>query len=127
MTIITNRPVPVPARQARWTRLGITLGHTNSAAKRTEIQSAVETMTWVEPNDLHHVLDTAPTRFVIASLFYGRPWALHRAAVTDLGEEDTGRSRRLIALESVNGERFLLLDVGYEVIDLLHETPTHTR
>ena len=37
-----------------------------------------------------------------------------------------GGARRLIGLHSVTGDRYVLLDLGYEVIDLLlHQTDIH--
>ena len=67
-----------------------------------------------------------PVRFVVASLFYGRGWALHRAAVTLLAADGgSGRGVRLIGLESVTAERYLLLGTGHETLDLLHERTAH--
>jgi hypothetical protein len=119
----------VPDRQARWTRLGITMGHTNTEAKRARIRATIDAMHWADPDQLHELLHAAPVRFHVASLFYARPWALAAAAVTELPDEavlfaDTTESRqRLIGLRSVTGERYVLIDLGYEVIDVLHETP----
>jgi hypothetical protein len=70
------------------------------------------------------VLETAPARFMVAGLFYQRPWALHAAAVAALSSDELGRSRRLIGLHSVIGERHVLIDLGYEAIQLLTDTPT---
>jgi hypothetical protein len=115
--------------QARWTRLGITMGHTNTEAKRARIRAAIDAMHWVDPDELAELLHAAPVRFHVASLFYGRGWALAAAAVTELPDEavlfaDTTESQqRLIGLRSVTGERFVLIDLGYEVIDVLHDTP----
>jgi hypothetical protein len=110
-------------RQVCWTRLGNALGYTNTEAKRSEIRNALAHMAWLEPAQLAGVLDTAPTRQVIASLFYGRAWALHSAAVATLPADAAGRDRALIGLAAVTGERYVLLHVGYEVIELLHDTP----
>ena len=124
----TGRTAGLPARQARWTRLGATMGYTNTPAKRAAVHAAVESMVWVDPHRLAGVLGTAPVRFVVAGLFYGRAWQLHAAATTPLptGGELTAvgpdGARRLIGLQSVTGDRYLLLDLGYEVIDLLHQT-----
>jgi hypothetical protein len=124
----TGRIAGLPARQARWTRLGATMGYTNTAAKRAAIHAAVESMDWVDADRLADVLGTAPIRFVVAGLFYGRTWQLCSAASTALptsGElTAVGRDGacRLIGLQSVTGDRYLLLDLGYEAIDLLHQT-----
>ena len=124
----TGRTAGLPARQARWTRLGATMGYTNTPAKRAAIHAAVESMVWVDPHRLADVLGTAPVRFVVAGLFSGRAGQLHAAATTPLptGGEPTAVGpdgpRRLIGLQSVTGDRYVLLDLGYEVIDLLHQT-----
>ena len=127
----TGRPAGLPARQARWTRLGTTMGYTNTPAKRAAIHAAVDCMVWVDPHRLADVLDAAPVRFVVAGLFCGRPWQLSCAASTALptsgGLTAVGPDgpRRLIGLQAVTGDRYVLLDLGYEVIDLLHQTAIH--
>jgi hypothetical protein len=113
-----------PARQVTWTRLGNTLGHTNTETKRAEIREAITRMTWRDPAEMAYILDSAPARQVVASLFYGRAWALEYAAVVALPVDAAGRERRLIGLAAVTGERYVLLHVGYEVIQLLHDAPT---
>jgi hypothetical protein len=110
-----------PPRQLTWTRMGNALGYTNTEAKRAEIRDAIEQMVWRDPGELPDVLTTAPARQVIASLFYGRAWALWRAAVVTLPAELAARDRRLIGLASVTGDRFVLLHAGVEVVDLLHD------
>ena len=120
--------LPLPTRQARWTRLGIAMGYTDTPGKRAAICTAVDSMVWVDPDQLADILDTAPLRFVVAGLFSGRAWQLYSAATTPLpgsaGLTTVGPdgARRLIGLQSVTGDRYLLLDLGYEVIDLLHDT-----
>ena len=127
----TGRTAGVPARQARWTRLGAAMGYTNTPAKRAAIHAAVDCMDWVDPQRLADVLGTAPVRFVVAGLFCGRTWQLCSAASTALptsGEPTAvgpDGACRLIGLQSVTGDRYLLLDLGYEVIDLLHQTAIH--
>ena len=111
------------ARQTVWTRLGNALGYTNTEAKRGEIRAAAEQMVWRAPAELAAVLDTAPARQVIAALFYGRTWALDRAAVVDLPTDEAGRARRLIGLAAVTGQRYVLLHTDHEVIDLVHDHP----
>ena len=67
-----------------------------------------------------------PLRLMVNSLFYcGRRWALSRVAVIALPDErgTFTRHRRLVGLETVTSERYVLLDLGYEAIDLLHDTP----
>ena len=129
----TGRTAGLPARQARWTRLGTTMGYTNTPAKRAAIHAAVESMVWVDPHRLADVVDAAPVRFVVAGLFCGRTWQLCSAARAALptGGELTAVGpdgpRRLIGLQSVTGDRYLLLDLGYEVIDLLHQTTIRPR
>ena len=127
----TGRTAGLPARQARWTRLGAAMGYTNTPAKRAAIHTAVEAMVWVDPHRLADVLDAAPVRFVVAGLFCGRAWQLSSAATTPLpGSSELTAvgpdgARRLIGLQSVAGDRYVLLDLGYEVIDLLHQTTIH--
>ena len=124
----TGRPAGLPARQARWTRLGATMGYTNTPAKRAAIHTAVDAMVWVDPQRLADLLGTAPVRFVVAGLFCGRAWQLSSAATTatptsgELTAVGPDRARRLIGLQTVTGDRYVLLDLGYEVIDLLHQT-----
>jgi hypothetical protein len=128
MTNTLPTPRHLPTRQSQWTRLGIGMGYTNTAAKRAAIHVAIEGMVWVDIRALADVLDAAPVRFVVAGLFYGRAWQLRLAATTPLpgsaGLSTVGPDgdRRLIGLQSVTGDRYLLLDLGYEVIDLLHLT-----
>jgi hypothetical protein len=112
-----------PAWQVTWTRLGNTLGYTNTEAKRAEIRDGIERMAWRDPDELADLLSTAPARQVIASLFYGRPWALDRAAVATLPADPAGRDRCLIGLACVTGERYVLLHASYEVVDLRHDHP----
>jgi hypothetical protein len=129
MTTTTHARPGLPARQARWTRLGAGMGYTNTEAKRTAIRNAIETMVWVDPDELAEVLESAPVRYYVGGLFYLRPWALTAAAVVPFPDQ-TYPARpldgqcRLIGLQSVTGERYLLLDLGYEAINLLHDTPT---
>ena len=128
MTAETNPRAALPGRHARWTRLGAGMGYTNTEPKRAAIRAAVEAMTWVDPEQLRDVLDTAPIRFYVGGLFYLRPWALHRAAVTPFPDTanlvgNLTAPARLVGLASVSGERYVLLDLGYEAIDLLHDTP----
>jgi hypothetical protein len=116
----------LPARQVRWTRLGAGMGYTNTEAKRQTIRAAVEAMDWTDPTALADVLDTAPIRFYVGGFFFERRWALHRAAVAPLPDgvtPDPYRTGRLISLQSVSGERYVLLDLGYEAIDLFHDRP----
>jgi hypothetical protein len=116
----------LPARQVRWTRLGAGMGYTNTEAKRQAIRAAVAAMDWVEPEQLRDVLDSPIIRFYVTGLFSGRAWALDRAAVTQLPDgvaPDPYRCGRLIGLQTVTGERYVLLDVGYEAIDLFHDRP----
>jgi len=125
----TRTPTPIrslelPARQLTWTRIGTALGYTTTEAQRAEIRTALEQMDWRDPTELAELLDVMPARQMIAALFYGRAWALHHAAVTTLPADRAGRSRRLIGLRAVTGERYVLLHAGYEVIELLHDSPT---
>jgi hypothetical protein len=130
---MTTRSLPtqrvLPRRQVRWTRLGAGMGYTSTEPKREQIRAAIEQMDWRDPERLRDVLDAAPLRLIVNSLFHsGRTWALVAAAVIalpDLPEQSHGfpRSLRLIGLESVDGERYVLLDLGYEVIDLRHDHP----
>ena len=129
MSATTTSTRALPARQRRWTRLGAGMGYTNSEPKRASIRAAVERMRWVDVDELADVLDTYPVRHFVGGLFYGRRWALCRAAVIaapefiDVGPPPGARpQRRLIGLESIDGDRYVLLDLGHEALDLLHET-----
>jgi hypothetical protein len=124
-TAIATSRVP-PARQVRWTPLGAGMGYTNTEAKRATVRAAIEAMDWVEPQQLRDLLEAPIIRFYVTGLFCGRTWALHRAAVTPLPDgigPDPYRSGRLIGLQSVSGERHVMLDLGYEAIDLFHDRP----
>jgi hypothetical protein len=118
-----NRP-PMPVRQTHWTRLGSVMRYTDTEPKRAEIRAAVATMVWVEPDQLGDVLQSPPVRFVVAGLFHGCTRALHRASVCDLVGDDRYPRGRLIGLESVTGDRYVLLDTGHDAIDILHGTTT---
>ena len=117
-----------PAYQDRWTRLGRRMGYTNTAGKRAAIRAAVDAMIWVDPDQLADLLHAVPVRFLVAGLFFGRAWQLHAAATTPLpagagpAAVGPGGARRLIGLHSVSGDRYVLVDLGYEVIDVLHRT-----
>jgi hypothetical protein len=118
-----------PAYQDRWTRLGRRMGYTNTPGKRAGIRAAVDAMVWVDPDQLADLLHAVPVRFLVAGLFFGRP-ALHAAATTFAGRCRADRSRpdgdrRLIGLQSVTGDRYVLVDLGYEAIDVLHQTDIH--
>ena len=125
-TTTTAAAAALPARQVRWTRLSASMGYTTTDAKRAVIRLAVETMHWTDPTALADLLDTAPIRFYIGGFFAGRRWTLHRAAVVPLPHgitPDPYRTGRLIGLQAVSGERYVLLDLGYEAIDLYHDRP----
>jgi hypothetical protein len=103
------------------------MGYTNMAGKRAGIRAAVDAMLWVDPERLADILDAVPVRFLVAGLFFGQAGQLHAAATTPLpdgaGLTNVGPGgARLIGLQSVTGDRYVLVDLGYEVIDLLHQT-----
>jgi hypothetical protein len=123
-TAASGRLTTMPGRRMQWTRLGIAMGYTDTAAKRAEIHAEIEEMEWEAPDRLAGVLETAPVRFLLAGLFFGRRRMLRAAATTDLRPDVAGRERRLIGLESVTGDRYVLLEVGYEAVDVLHQTVT---
>ena len=119
----------LPARQVRWTRLGNGMGYTNTEPKRERIRAAIARMDWVDPEQWREVIEEPPLRLMVNSLFScGRRWALSRVAVIALADElgHCPCGRRLVGLQTVNGERCVLLDLGYEAIDILHDTPTTT-
>jgi hypothetical protein len=102
------------------------MGYTNTEAKRATVRDAVEAMDWVEPELLRDLLEAPIIRFYVTGLFSGWTWALHQAAVTPLPDgvaPDPYRCGRLIGLQAVTGERYVLLDLGYEAIDLFHDRP----
>lgn len=114
----------VPTRIVRWTRLGAGLGYTNTEPKRQAIRAAAARMHWREPAQLQQVLDEPIVRYQVRGLFDGRAWALHRAAVSMLDNlPERAGSMRLIGLEAVTGERYLIVDRGYETVDLVHDRP----
>ena len=118
----------LPARQVHWTRLGAGMGYTNTEPKRAAIRAAIEAMTWVDPDQLRDILDATPIRYYVGGLFYLRPWALAAAAVAPLADAanpagNITEPARLVGLASMSGERYVLLDLGYEAIDLLHDRP----
>ncbi len=126
-TATTGQRGALPARQVCWTRIGNRLGYTDTTAKRAEIQAAVDAMAWTEPDLLHDLLHAAPARFLIAGLLHDRHRTLHQAATTDLPDDRVGRVRHLFGLRTVDGDIYVLLSVGYEVIDILHETTVQPR
>ena len=125
--------VPAPAWQARWTRLGTTMGYTNTPAKRAAIHAAVDAMVWVDPRPARRRARRrpGPVRGGRAVLRPGLAAARRRHHTpADQRRADRGRpgrDRRLIGLQSVTGDRYVLLDLGYEVIDLLHQTAIDSR
>jgi hypothetical protein len=117
-----------PARDVTWTRLGSGMGYTNTAAKRAAIRAAVERMAWQDPAELTAVLYAAPARQVIAMLLGDRRWALHRAGLAELPPGPYGRRCRLLGVELLGGERWVLLDdCGYEWIHLCTDRPVRER
>jgi hypothetical protein len=125
----THGGADLPVRQVSWTRLGNGMGYTNTEAKRVEIRTELERMVWRQPSELADVLDVTPARQVITFLLGGRRWSLHRAALATLPRTDPLRGeRRLLAIESVSGERYLLLDdCGYEWIHLYTDRPAREQ
>jgi hypothetical protein len=118
----------LPTRQLTWTRLGNTMGYTNTKGKRSEIRAAIEATTWRDPAELVDVLDSAPARQVIAFVLGGRRWTMQRATITTLPAADPLRPvRRVLGIESVSGRRYVLLDDGYEWLHLYTDRPVHER
>jgi hypothetical protein len=120
--------IPTAAcRQANWTRLGRQMGYTDSKPKRSAIRAAVARMSWVDPCQHADALDASPVRTYVDALFDRRREALYRAAVIDL-PPDPGLwpgpdgYPRLIGLWSLTGERHVLLDLGYEALNLMRDT-----
>jgi hypothetical protein len=120
--------IPTAAcRQANWTRLGRQMGYTDSKSKRSAIRAAVARMAWVDPCQHAEALDASPVRTYVDALFDRHREALYRAAVIDL-PPDSGLSAgpdghlRLIGLWALTGERYVLLDLGYEALDLMRDT-----
>jgi len=114
-------------RQANWTRLGRRMGYTDSEPKRSAIRAAVARMTWVDPCQHADVLDASPMRTYVDALFDRRREALYRAAVIDLPPDPRlspgpDGYPRLIGLWSLTGERHVLLDLGYEALNLMRDT-----
>ena len=79
---------------------------------------------------LRDVLDAPIIRFYVTGVFSGRAWALTAAAMTPVPAgiatdpvRDHSPWRRLIGLQAVSGERYVLLDLGYEAFDLYHDRP----
>jgi hypothetical protein len=129
MRTATTTTHALPARLRRWTRLGAGMGYTNTETKRAAIRAAMEQMHWFDADELADVLNAYPVRLFVDGLYYGRRWGLDKAAVIAAPEFiDVGpppgvlSQRRLIGLESVDGDRYVLLDLGHEALDLVHET-----
>jgi hypothetical protein len=120
--------IPTAAcRQTNWTRLGRQMGYTDSKPKRSAIRAAVARMTWVDPCQHADALDASPVRTYVDALFDRRREALYRAAVIDLSPDaglspGPGGHPRLIGLWSLTGERHVLLDLGYEALNLMRDT-----
>ena len=113
--------------QVSWTRVGRAMAFTNSRAKRAAIRTAMTNLIWVHPDEIADVLGAAPLRFVVAALL--RPGHLVAAATRRLSSSSSGialglgSDPMLIGLQSDAQERYVLLDLGYEVVYLLRETP----
>jgi hypothetical protein len=127
-------PVPTERRarartpgQVSWTRLGRAMGFTNSRAKRVAIRTAMTNMIWVHPDAIADVLGATPLRLVVAALL--RQGHLVAGATIQLSSSSSGiaigsgSDPKLIGLQSDAQERYVLLDLGYEVVYLLRETP----
>jgi hypothetical protein len=124
-TITTTATARVlPTHQTRWTRLGNVMGLSDTEPRRAEIRAGLAAMTWVEPDQFADVLALSPVRFLVSGLFYRQ--VLLRAAVVDLPTDWLGRPRRLIGLESATGDRYVLLTIDYEAVDVLHQTRVRT-
>jgi hypothetical protein len=115
-----------PARmpgQVSWTRLGRVMGFTNSRAKRAAIRAVMTNLIWFVPEEITDVLDAAPLRYVVAALLgQRRPVAAATTRLSGIGV-GMGRDPTLIGLQSDTQEGYVLLDLGYEVVYLLRETP----
>jgi hypothetical protein len=125
-TTTTHTDHSLPARVVQWTRLGAGMGYTDTETKRAAIRTAIDTMAWTDPGELTDVLDAAPVRYVVRGLLDGRMWAFAAAAITPLPDgicPDPFKTGHLIGIRTVTGERWVLLDLGYEALDLLHDTP----
>ena len=123
---MTTTAHAAPARVVHWTRLGAGMGYTNTEPKRQAIRAALDAMVWLDPVEVADVLDSRPVRFHVRGLLFGRLWALSAAATVPLPEgvaPDPFKTGRLIGLAAVTGERWVLLDLGYEALDLYHERP----
>ena len=113
--------------QVSWTRVGRAMAFTNSPAKRAAIRSAMTNLIWVHPDEIADVLGATPLRFVVAALL--RQGHLVAAATTQLSSRSSGialglgSDPKLIGLQSDAQECYVVLDLGYEVIYLLRETP----
>jgi hypothetical protein len=126
-TTTTHADHALPARVVQWTRLGAGMGYTDTETKRAAIRAALDTMTWTDPGELDDVVDAAPVRFFVRGLLDGRMWAFAAAAVAPLPDgvcPDPFKTGRLIGIRTVTGERWVLLDLGYEALDLLHVHPS---
>ena len=103
------------------------MGFTNNPAKRAAIRTAMTNMIWVHPAAIADVLGATPLLFVVAALL--RQGHLVAAATTQLSSSSSGialglgSDPKLIGLQSDAQERYVLLDLGYEVVYLLSETP----
>jgi hypothetical protein len=123
-----HRALSSTRRRISWTRVGRAMGFTNNPAKRAAIRTAMTNMIWVHPDAIADVLGATPLRFVVAALL--RQGHLVTAATTQLSSSSSGiafglgSDPKLIGLQSDAQERYVLLDVGYEVVYVLRETLT---
>ena len=85
------------------------MGVTKSAAARGEIRAAADQMRWVKPHELQ-LLNQAPSRSVVAGIFFGRRDELGRVGVEMLAGAAAGRC--LIGLEDADGSRYFLVHDG---------------
>jgi hypothetical protein len=122
-----HRALSSTRRRISWTRLGRAMGFTNNPAKRAAIRTVMTNMIWVHPDAIADVLGATPLRFVVAALL--RQGHLVAAATTRLSSSSSGiapglgSDPKLIGLQTDAQERYVLLDVGHEVVCLLRETP----
>ena len=113
--------------QISWTRVGRAMAFTNSPAKRALIRAAMTNLIWVHPDEIADVLGATPLRFVVAALL--RQGRLVAAATTQLSSSSLGialglgSDLTLIGLQSDAQECYVLLDLGYEIVYVLRETP----
>jgi hypothetical protein len=103
------------------------MAFTNSLGKRAAIRTAMTNLIWVHPDEIRRRPWRYAAAIVVAALL--RQGHLVAAATTQLSSSSSGialglgSDPKLIGLQSDAQERYVLLDLGYEVVLLAARNP----